>query len=191
VIRTYEGEALGTKTGLNRMVWGMTYPDVVAVPGKPPAGIVVEVPPGTYTARLSVNGTSRDQTFELRMNPNETWTQADADARLELWWRVRSIFEKAHLEILAAMELAGEAGEGSEMAERVAAFGGKLVPQGANLSQIANEPPKLLSKLQTVHWMLFHSEGRPPESAYEVVDMIEEKIDAEIDAWRASLADAG
>ena len=60
---------------------------------------------------------------------------------------------------------------------------GTLVPQGANLSQIANEPPKLLSKLQTVNAMLFHSEGRPPQSAYDVVDAMEKEIDAEIAAW--------
>ena len=74
------------------------------------------------------------------------------------------------------------------VAEQAAAFSGKLVPMGANLSQIANEPPKLLSKLQTVHWMLFHSEGRPPESAYDVVDMLEEKIDALIEE-KTQLAD--
>jgi hypothetical protein len=188
LIRTYEGDALSRKPGLNRMIWGMTYPDVPRVPGKPPANVLVEAKPGTYKAKLTVDGESQMQSFELRMNPNETWTQADADARFELWWRLRTIFERAHGEIIAAMELAKEAGEGSVLAERAAAFSGKLVPQGANLSQIANEPPKLLSKLQTVNAMLFHSEGRPPKSAYDVVDAMEKKIDAEIDAWKEFVA---
>ena len=52
-----------------------------------------------------------------------------------------------------------------------------------NLSQIANEPAKLLSKLTSVHWMLFHSEGRPTKSAYDVIDTIEAEIKAEIAAW--------
>ena len=124
------------------------------------------------------------------MNPNETWTQADADARFELWWRLRTIFERAHLAIIDCMKVAEEAGEGSEVAERAAEFSGKLVPQGANLSQIANEPPKLLSKLQTVNWMLFHSEGRPPQSAYDVVDAMEPLIDEEIADWNAYLENA-
>jgi len=183
LIRTYEGDAVGTDVGLNRMVWGMTYPDVIAVPGKPPAGILVQAKPGTYKAKLTVNGESQVQTFDLRMNPNETWTQADADARFELWWRIRTITENANKEIIAAMELAEAAGEGSDVAERAAAFSGALVPAGQNLSQIANEPAKLLSKLMSVNWMLFHSEGRPTESAYEVVDEIDQQINTEIAAW--------
>ena len=31
--------------------------------------------------------------------------------------------------------------------------------------------------------MLFHSEGRPTESAYEVVDEIDQQINTEIAAW--------
>jgi hypothetical protein len=191
LIRTYEGDAVGTMPGLNRMVWGMTYPDVIRIPGKPPAGIVVQARPGTYKARLTVDGESQVQTFDIRMNPNETWTQADADARFELWWRVRTITENANMQIIEAMELADEAGEDSELAKRAAEFSAALVPVGQNLSQIANEPAKMLSKLTTVHWMLFHSEGRPTESAYEVVDVMENQINAEIAAWNEYKAKAG
>jgi hypothetical protein len=88
------------------------------------------------------------------------------------------------------MELAKEAGEDSEIAKQAATFSGKLVPMGANLSQIANEPSKLLSKLQTVHWVLFQSEGRPPQSAYDVVDMLEKEIDTEITTWKEFLTKA-
>jgi hypothetical protein len=191
LIKTYEGDALGRETGLNRMIWDMNYPDVVGIPGKPPAGIIVQAKPGSYIARLTVNGKSQEQSFELHMNPNETWKQSDADARFELWWRIRDIFEKANTTILASMDMAKEAGEGSEIAKRSAEFSGKLVPMGANLSQIANEPSKLLSKLQTVHWVLFQSEGRPPQSAYDVVDMLDKQIDAEVAAWNKIAAKAG
>jgi hypothetical protein len=132
---------------------------------------------------LVVDGTTQQETFELQMNPNETWTQADADARFELWWRVRTITENANQEIIAAMAAAEEAGEGSDLARQADEFIAKLVPQGQNLSQIANEPAKLLSKLTTVHWMLFHSEGRPPQSSYDVIDVMEAEIKAEIEAW--------
>jgi hypothetical protein len=88
------------------------------------------------------------------------------------------------------MKLAEASGEDSELAQRAAEFSGKLVPMGATLSAIANEPSKLLSKLQTVHWVLFHSEGRPTQSAYDVVDTLEEEIDAEIAAWNVFKAKA-
>ena len=79
--------------------------------------------------------------------------------------------------------MADSAGDGSEVAKRAMEFAGKLVPQGATLSEIANEPPKMLSKLTTVSSILFHSEGPPPRSCYEVVDQMEQQIDAEIAAW--------
>jgi len=138
-----------------------------------------------------VDGESQVQTFDMRMNPNETLTQADADARFELWWRVRTITENANMQIIAAMELADEAGEDSDLAKQAAEFSAALVPAGQNLSQIANEPAKMLSKLTTVHWMLFHSEGRPTESAYEVVNVMENQINAEIAAWNEYKAKAG
>jgi photosystem II stability/assembly factor-like uncharacterized protein len=190
-VSTYEGDAVSANPGLNRMIWGMTYADVVRIPGKPPAGVAVEARPGTYQAQLTVDGETQTRSFELKMNPNEKWTQADADARFELWWRLRDVFERANTTIIAAMEAAEKAGEGSDVARRATEFSGKLVPMGANLSQIANEPPKLLSKLQTVNWMLFHSEGRPPQSAYDVIDEMEPLVDAEIAAWNQFISQDG
>lgn len=185
MIRTYEGDVLSQEPGLNRMMWDMNYPDVPAVEGKPVPGIVVQAPVGSYKVKLTVDGKSEVHSFELKMNPNEEYTAEDSAERFKLWWRLRSIFERANGEISGAMAMAKEAGEDSEIAKRAKEFAGKLVPQGATLSEIANEPPKMLSKLTTVNWMLFHSEGPPTRSAYAVVDEMEKLIDAEIEAWKA------
>ncbi|MDF1701735.1 MAG: hypothetical protein P1V36_11320, partial [Planctomycetota bacterium] len=191
IVRRYDAKQLPKTAGLHRFIWDMNYPDAVAVPGKPAPGIVVEAKPGTYTACLIVKGQKQAHSFQLRMNPNETWSQADADARFDLWWRIRTITENANKAVLDSMKVAAEAGEGSDLAKAAVAFSGKLVPIGATLSAIANEPSKLLSKLQTVHWMLFHSEGRPTASSYAVVDTLAKEIDAEIRAWNAQKAKAG
>lgn len=184
VIRVYEGDILSQEPGLNRMIWDMNYPDVTAVKGKPAPGIIVQAPVGVYKAKLTVNGKSQVQAFQLKMNPNEEYTEEDSLKRFKLWWRVRSIFTRANQEITSAMAMAESAGEDSELAKRAAEFAGQLVPQGSTLSEIANEPPKMLSKLTTVSSVLFHSEGPPPQSCYDVVDEMEEKIDAEIEGWR-------
>ena len=117
------------------------------------------------------------------------WIEKDADARFDLWWRVRTITEGANQEIIAAMKVAEAAGEGSDLAQAAAAFTSALVPMGKNLSEIANEPAKLLSKLTSVHWMLFHSEGRPTQSAYAVINAMEEQINAEIATWHKARGD--
>ena len=73
--------------------------------------------------------------------------QADADARFELWWRIRTITENANNQIIAAMKLAEASGKDSELAQRAAEFSGKLVPMGATLSAIANEPCVFLPRV--------------------------------------------
>ena len=191
LIKTYEGDALSNNTGLNRMSWDMNYTDAISVPDKPPAGIVVQTKPGTYKAKLTVNGETQIQSFEIRMNPNETWTQDDTDARFALWWRVRTITENANKVIIGALEMGEKAGENSELNKKAQAFTGKLLPIGTTLSEMANEPTKLLAKLGSVNWMLIHSEGRPTKSAYGVVDMLEEEINEEVAAWNKIAAEAG
>jgi hypothetical protein len=191
LIKTYEGDALGTDDGLNRMIWDMNYPDAISVPGKPPAGVVVQAKPGTYKARLTVNGKSQVQSFDLHMSPNETWTQADADARFDLWWRVRTITENANKVIIKALKMGEAAGKDSELDKQAQAFTGKLLPIGTTLSEMANEPTKLLAKLSSVNWMLIMSEGRPTQSAYDVVDMLDGQINEEVAAWNKTAAKAG
>ena len=188
--------AISIAQGLNRFVWNMEYPGATPVLGKPPAGIVPMAKPGTYQARLTVDGESQTRGFELRINPNETWTQADADARFELWMRVRDIADKANRAVLASLAFVAEledSGTDATTLERVkkaqVAFESSLIPVGKTLVQIANEPAKLLPKLATVHHMLYSSEGRPPQSAYLVVDTLEAEIDAQIAAWKKVEAD--
>src|SRR4029077_14936744 len=59
-----------TDSGLNRFVWGMRYPDAMGIDGgtyflggtlQGPA-----VPPGHYTVKLTVDGESHTQNFEIR-----------------------------------------------------------------------------------------------------------------------------
>ena len=78
--------------------------------------------------------------------------------------------------------------ENSDIAKKAREFAGKLVPQGATLSEIANEPPKMLSKLTTVGSVLFHSEGPPTKSSYDVVNVMEKQIDATIADWKSFVA---
>ena len=79
--------------------WG----DAMAILFVPPVLIKPIAKPGTYQVRLTVDGESQTQSFELKMNPNEEYTPKDSAARFELWLRLRSIFERSNKEISAAM----------------------------------------------------------------------------------------
>ncbi|MDJ0835472.1 MAG: glycosyl hydrolase [Acidobacteriota bacterium] len=189
---------LGLAKGLNRFVWDMTYPDATPVPGRPPAGIVPMAGPGKYLVRLTVDGESQTRPFELRINPNETWTEEDTDARFALWIKIRDIADNMNRAIIASRETVvklkasgGGAGNVKDLEAKQIALESSLVPVGKTLVQIANEPAKLVTKLATVHHMLYSSEGRPPKQAYEVVDTLSKEIEAEITKWKKAVAGAG
>jgi hypothetical protein len=169
----------------------MNYPDANPVPGKPAPGIVVMAKPGKYQVRLTVDGQSQAESFELKINPNEKWTKADTDARFELWMKVREITDNANQSIIESREKVAvlkergvDANMLKEIEEAQAAFESSLVPVGKTLVQIANEPAKPLPKLATVHHMLYSSEGRPPKSAYAVVAELSKEIDSLIAKWK-------
>jgi photosystem II stability/assembly factor-like uncharacterized protein len=188
--------AISIAEGLNKFVWTMNYPPATPVPGKPPAGIVPMAKPGSYQVRLTVDGESQTQPFDLKINPNETWTEADTDARFELWIRIRDIADRANRAIIDSQEFVAElesSGADATTIERAKeaqlAFESSIIPVGKTLVQIANEPAKLLPKLATVHHLLYSSEGRPPQSAYAVTDMLEDEIEAEIATWKNNEAE--
>ena len=157
--------------------------------------------PGTYKVRLTADGKSQTESFELIINPTEKWTKADTDARFDLWMKIREITENANLAIIDVLDVNKEVQEAAgsmkdksavTLAEKISkkaeGIGGRLVPVGKTLSEIANEPAKLLSKLQTVSHMLYSSEGRPPQSAYDVVEDLSRQIDTELSNWNKVMA---
>lgn len=183
--------------GLNRYVWDMNYPTNTVVPGKPPSGIVPQARPGTYQVRLTVDGESQTETFDLRINPNEVYTQADTDARFDLWMKAFNTVEQGNLAVIGARDTVADLKERAANAQgnqRVAdlletietaatTFENTLLPVGKTLVQIANEPAKLVSKMQSIHWGLYMSEGPPPASFVAVYEMLDQQICEAISTW--------
>jgi photosystem II stability/assembly factor-like uncharacterized protein len=183
--------------GLNRYVWDMNYPTTTQVPGKPASGIVPQAKPGTYQVRLTVDGEVQTQTFELRMNPMETYSQAEADARFDLWMKVYDTVEQGNLAVIGAQETvtelkelaaAGQGGKrGAAMLDTIEAaattLSDSLLPAGKTLVQIINEPATLVVKMQTIHWGLYMSEGAPPASFVAVYEMLDQQYKEAIAAW--------
>ena len=66
--------------GLNRFVWDMRYPEAVRFPGMILwAGETrgPKLPPGSYQVKLTVDGKSYTQNFEIKPDPRLTITAAD------------------------------------------------------------------------------------------------------------------
>ena len=79
------GTGEGFNIGLNKFVWDTRINRVTAVPMRPPTTITPIVPPGTYTAKLTVDGVVETQEFKVFMNPKETFTHEEAESKYAFW----------------------------------------------------------------------------------------------------------
>ena len=168
--------------GLNRFIWDMRYPSVSAIPGLPPVVIRPFAKPGMYQVRLTVNGESQVQSFELKANPNETYSREETDAKSEFWMELYAKAEEGVQAVLtakAAQKKVADAvaadgasdelkAQGAVIDELSADFIGSMVATGTTLVQIISEPTRPLSKLVTLHNIMETSEGPPNQPLREV-----------------------
>ncbi len=185
--------------GLNRFMWDMRYPMVSAIPGLPPVVINPIAKPGTYQVRLTVDGESQTQSFEMKLNPNESYTRAETDAKAEAWM---TLYEKSEegvqavLRAQAAREkvsgaLEGGSGDLAVQAKRITELctdlEGSMVATGTTLVQIISEPSKPLAILTMLHNIMETTEGPPNQPWFEVYEKVSGEMDAAIAEFDAAL----
>jgi hypothetical protein len=172
-------------TGLNKFVWDMRINRVTGVPGRPPTAIAPIVPPGKYKARLAVDGQVEVQEFEVFMNPKESYTQDQADAKFAFWMEMYNSAESSTQKVLAALIVkkdvdekveafkTGGASSGDiEKAEKqaevigsvVTAYEGTYVSTGRTLAEVINLPATILFRMSFMSGILDHSEGPVTQS---------------------------
>ncbi|HUN30132.1 MAG TPA: hypothetical protein VMV65_10025, partial [Alphaproteobacteria bacterium] len=97
VIRTIKGthkvkgkdvSVIPNKAGINRFVWdfhedGPTQWMGAARPQYRGPKVGPAVVPGTYTVRMTIDGKTLDQKFDVKPDPRDSWTQADYQAGYE------------------------------------------------------------------------------------------------------------
>ena len=187
--------------GLNRFSWDMRYPSVSAIPGVPPVVVNPIAKPGTYQVRLTVDGKSQTQSFELKINPNETYSREQTDAKAKAWMALYAKTEEGVQAVIRAMAArdeaqavldsanASEADKQSAEAkvEMTTAFIKGMVATGRTLVQIISEPTKPLSKLVTLHNIMEHTEGPPNGPWLQVFEKTAAEIDEAIKDLDANL----
>ena len=198
-VREYGGGEASTASratiskGLNRFIWDMRYPNVSRVPGLPPVVINPIAKPGTYKVRLTVDGKSQTQEFELKINPNEVYSRKQTDEKGAFWMELYAKAEESIQSVLAAkaaqekVAKALENGGSDELKAQGAVvdklaqdYVSSMVATGATLVQIISEETKPMSKLVTLHNILEHTEGPPNQGVREVYA----KVSVEMDEYR-------
>ena len=82
-----------TKKGMNRFVWNMRYPDAKKVPNAVMWGgthIGPKAVPGQYKVKMTVDGKSQTQTFNILKDPRVSTTQSDFQDQFDLLMDIRN-----------------------------------------------------------------------------------------------------
>jgi photosystem II stability/assembly factor-like uncharacterized protein len=190
-----------TEVGLNRFVWDTRYPDAVRFPGMILwAGETrgPKLPPGTYQVKLTVEGKSYTQNFEIKADPRLTTTPADYAKQLELGLKIRDKLSETHNAIIQIRDVRKQV---EDLLKRVAgqpnfkvvndagtALNKKLTAIEEALYQTKNQssqdplnfPIRLNNKLAALGGVVGSAESAPTAQSYAVYDELVMQIDAEL-----------
>ncbi|MDT7540991.1 MAG: hypothetical protein QOE33_895 [Acidobacteriota bacterium] len=190
-----------TAPGLNRFIWNMHYADAATFPGLIMWAAGTQGPriiPGTYTVRLTANGQTQTQTFEVKKDPRETTTQADFAKQLDLLLKIRDKVSETHKAIIqirqvrAQLEDLQKRVQGQPSAQKIvdAAKGlnAKMTAIEEELYQTKNQssqdplnfPIRLNNKLAALGGTVAGSDDAPTEQSYSIYEDLTGKINAQL-----------
>jgi hypothetical protein len=187
--------------GLNRFVWDLRYADATRFPGLIMwAGSTngPRVVPGTYQVKLTVDGESMVQSFEVKKDPRLETTQADFAKQLELLLKIRDKFSETSEAILQIRDARKQIDEitnrlkdqpnGKEIADAAKSLKTKLTTVEEELYQTRNQssqdplnyPIRLNNKLAALTGVAGSADTPPTEQTYAVFDELVGKIDLQL-----------
>jgi photosystem II stability/assembly factor-like uncharacterized protein len=192
---------VSTDAGLNRFVWDLRYADAVRFPGMILwAGETrgPRVVPGTYQVKLTVDGSTMTETFEVKPDPRLTTAAADYAKQLDLSLKIRDKLSETHNAIIQirdvkkqvddlAKRVAGQP-NAKTIADAGASLNKKLTEVEEALYQTKNQssqdplnfPIRLNNKLAALGGVVSRSETPPNEQSYAVYDELVAQINAQL-----------
>jgi photosystem II stability/assembly factor-like uncharacterized protein len=204
-----EGEGFGggaparvtTDIGLNRFVWDMRYAEAVRFPGMILwAGETrgPRVAPGNYQVKLTVDGQTLTETFEVKADPRLTTTPADYAKQLDLSLKIRDKLTETHNAIIQIRDVRKQVDDllkrvsGQPNAKAIVdagtALNKKLTEVEEALYQTKNQssqdplnfPIRLNNKLAALQGVISRSETPPNEQSVAVYNELSGEIDAQL-----------
>jgi photosystem II stability/assembly factor-like uncharacterized protein len=190
-----------TDVGLNRFVWGLRYPDAVRFPGMILwAGDLrgPRIVPGNYQVRLTVDGKTMTENFEVKPDPRLT-TSAEAFAKqLAFGLKIRDKVTETHNAIIQIRDVRKQV---DDLLKRVAGQPGAKAIQDAavalkkNLASVEeslyqtknqssqdplNYPIRLNNKLAALAGVVASADAEPTDQSYAVYDELVVQIDSQL-----------
>jgi photosystem II stability/assembly factor-like uncharacterized protein len=156
------------------------------------------VVPGSYQVRLTVDGVSRTQDFEIEMNPRaaaDGVTLADLQERFDFSIRIRDRVTDANEAVLRIRSIKEQIDErleesdnaeleslGGSVADRLGGVEGEIyqVRNRSNQDPL-NYPIKLNNKIAALQSLVEGAESRPSDQSYEVFETLSSRLDDELE----------
>jgi len=189
-----------TDAGANRFRWNMRLAGWTDFEGRIFWAAGRQGPavlPGRYQVRLTVDGESMTQDFEVEMNPRavaEGVTMADLQERFDFAIQIRDRVTEANEAVLRIRSIESQIGERLEESdnaelqslaqtaqERMDGVEGEIYQvQNQSNQDPLNFPIKLNNKIAALQNLVEGFEGRPTDQSYEVFETLSGQLDTEL-----------
>ena len=214
VIKSYHNKAkeraeqLSAKAGGNRFVWDMRYPGYKTFPGMVFYGspnLGPKAVPGKYKVRLTVNGQSQEQEFEILKDPRINTTLPELQAQFDFLTKVRDKVSDANQGVVDIRKIKDDLGSlkskiGAEphyndLREAMKKFEEELNVHENNIHQTKNrsvqDPLNYGIKMNNrlAHLMVEQGGGdfAPTQQGEEVRQMLTKMVDDELGKLNATI----
>jgi photosystem II stability/assembly factor-like uncharacterized protein len=190
-----------TEVGLNRFIWDMRHADAVRFPGMIMwAGSTngPRITPGRYQVRLTADGKTYTETFDVRKDPRLATTDADFAKQLDLQLKIRDKLSETHNAIISIREARKQIDEllkrvqgqpnFKTISDAAKSLNGKMTAVEETLYQTKNQssqdplnyPIRLNNKLAALGGVVSSADSAPTEQSYAVYADLVAKINAEL-----------
>ncbi|MGY8799641.1 MAG: glycosyl hydrolase [Longimicrobiales bacterium] len=197
----------GFEAGFHRFSWDTRYPPAADFPGMRLRGANADGPqatPGTYQVRLTVDGVTRTERFDLLKDPRLTEvTQADFVAQFDLAMAVHARFNDATMAVTRIRALRGEVDDrvqsaadvqvtqaGTALATNLRDVEGDLYEGGAEAqSDLKHFGTRLANHLSYLKGVVMGADARPTQQSFQVLEEISVELDAHLERLELILGD--
>jgi hypothetical protein len=190
-------ERLPLEKGLNRFMWDLRYPDAAKFPGMILWAGSVRGPivvPGQYTAKLTVDGKTQSQSFEVTKDPRIGTTPQEFARQLEVATQVLNKLSATNQAVIDIRDMRKQLDEYADraknpkVAEAAKALAKKLTDVEETLYQTKNRasedplnfPIKLNNKLASLLADVEMSDSAPTAQQDMVYEDLASKVNAEL-----------
>jgi photosystem II stability/assembly factor-like uncharacterized protein len=187
---------VSAQQGMNRFVWNLRYPDATSFPGLIMwAGSVTgpRVSPGTYSVRLTVDGKTQTQTFQVKKDPRLETTQEEYGKQLSLALQLRDKLSETNQGVIRIREVRKQlepytGRSDKRVSEAARDLIQKLTAVEEDLYQTKNRaaedplnfPIKLNNKLAHLLGVVANSEYQPTAQSYMVYEELATQVNAKL-----------